>query len=145
MDLDRWDKADRTARENAVGRRLDTGAPLTGTRAGDPPDLSAVDRLGFPVIDAASHMRRAMPAQPHERILRRPYAYDDTPAPGTRTNTGLVFVSFQANPVRQFVPIQRRLDEADLLGLWTTPIGSGVYAVLPGAREGEHLGAALLA
>jgi dye decolorizing peroxidase len=144
MDLDRWDRADRTARENAVGRRLDTGAPLTGTRASDPPDLHAVDRLGFPVIDAASHMRRAMPAAPHERILRRPYAYDDAPAPGTRTNTGLLFVSFQADPVRQFVPIQRRLDEADLLGLWTTPIGSGVYAVLPGAREEEHLGAALL-
>ena len=140
-----WDAADRTARENALGRTLSPGAPLTGGRASDPPDLLATDGLGFPVIDAASHMRRAMPAEPHERILRQPYAYDDAPAPGARTNTGLVFVSFQADPVRQFLPIQRRLAEADLMNIWTTPIGSGVYAVLPGAQPGEALGAALLA
>ena len=85
-----------------------------------------------------------MPAEPHERILRQPYAYDDAPAPGERTNTGLVFVSFQADPVRQFLPIQRRLAEADLMNIWTTPLSSGVYAVLPGARPGEPLGADLL-
>ncbi|WP_404392493.1 Dyp-type peroxidase [Humibacillus xanthopallidus] len=145
MNLETWDEADRTARENAVGRTLSTGAPVTGERASDPPDLLATDGLGFPVIDAASHMRRAMPAEPHERILRQPYSYDDAPAPGARTNTGLVFVSFQADPVRQFLPLQRRLAEADLMNIWTTPIGSGVYAVLPGAQPGEVLGAALLA
>ncbi|EWT00066.1 peroxidase [Intrasporangium oryzae NRRL B-24470] len=144
MDLDRWDAADRRARENAVGRRLSDGAPLTGTSETDPPDLLAKDGLGFPVIDGASHMRRAMPQQPHERILRRPYSYDDPPGPDARTDSGLVFVSFQADPVRQFVPIQRRLAEADLLNIWTTPVGSAVYAVLPGARPGETLGQALL-
>ena len=46
--------------------------------------------------------------------------------------------------MRQFVPVQRRLAEADLLNLWTTPIGSAVFAVLPGAQPGEVLGEALL-
>jgi dye decolorizing peroxidase len=144
MDLDAWDRADRTARENAVGRRLSNGAPLTGKVASDPPDLDARDALGFPVIDPASHVRRAMPAEPHENILRRPYSYDDPPPAGRRSDSGLVFVAFQADPIRQFVPIQRRLAEADLLNLWTTPVGSAVYGVLPGARDGEHLGQALL-
>ena len=85
-----------------------------------------------------------MPAEPHERILRAPYSYDDPPVGTARTNTGLVFVAFQADPVHAFVPIQRRLAEADLMNIWTTPIGSSVYAVLPGARAGETLGQALL-
>ncbi|GAA6524700.1 Dyp-type peroxidase [Intrasporangium sp. DVR] len=144
MNLDSWDEVDRAGRENAIGRRLASGAPLTGRAESDVPDLGATDELGFPVIDPVSHMRRAMPAAPHERILRAPYSYDDAPAPGHRSNSGLVFVSFQADPVRQFVPIQRRLADADLLNIWTTPVSSGVYAVLPGAEAGEDLAAALL-
>jgi dye decolorizing peroxidase len=144
MRLDAWDKADRVAREHAVGRRLSDGAPLTGQRETDPPDLLAKDPLGFPVIDPASHLRRAMPVEGHERILRRPYSYDDVPGEGSDSDSGLVFVSFQADPVRQFVPIQRRLAEADLLNIWTVPVGSAVYAVLPGARAGEILGQDLL-
>jgi dye decolorizing peroxidase len=144
MNMDSWDEVDRGARENAVGRRLASGAPLTGNAETDPPDLGATDELGFPVIDPVSHLRRAMPAAPEERILRAPYSYDDAPGPGQRSNSGLVFVAYQADPVRQFVPIQQRLADADLLNIWTTPIGSGVYAVLPGAAPGEDLGAALL-
>ncbi|MDC5697009.1 Dyp-type peroxidase [Intrasporangium calvum] len=145
MNLDTWDEVDRAGREHAIGRRIATGAPLTGRVESDVPDLAATDALGFPVIDPVSHMRRAMPLAPHERILRAPYSYDDAPGPGERSNSGLVFVSFQADPVRQFVPIQQRLAEADLLNIWTTPVSSGVYAVLPGAGAGEDLGAALLA
>jgi len=144
MNLDTWDQIDRAGREHAIGRRLGSGAPLTGRVEADLPDLAATDDLGFPVIDPVSHVRRAMPTAPHERILRAPYSYDDPPAPGQRSNCGLVFVSFQADPVRQFVPIQQRLAEADLLNIWTTPLSSGVYAVLPGAQAGEDLGAALL-
>lgn len=143
MDMDRWDRADRAARENAVGRRLSDGAPVTG---GGSVDLSATDELGFTVVDQAAHVRRAMPAagQPHERILRRPYSYDDASVAGGQRDSGLLFASFQADPVAQFVPIQRRLAEADLLNLWTVPVGSAVYAVLPGALPGEVLGHTLL-
>ncbi len=47
--------------------------------------------------------------------------------------------------MRQFVPVQRRLAAMDLLNLWTVPVGSAVFAVLPGARQGEILGQAMLA
>ena len=75
-----------------------------------------------------------MPAEPHERILRQPFAYDDAPAPGARSNTGLVFVSYQADPVRQFLPVQRRLAEADLMGprCWPDRTADALDASPPG-------------
>ncbi len=144
MDLDKWDRADRLSRENAIGRRLDTGAPITGHVLGDTPDLDAVDGLGFHVIDDAAHVRRAHGIGV-ERFLRRPYSYDDPPEGETVSNSGLLFAAFCANPLTQFLPVQRRLAEKDLLNLWTTPIGSAVFAILPGAREGEILGQGLVA
>jgi dye decolorizing peroxidase len=145
MDLDRWDTVDRVARENAVGRRLSDGAPVTapaGAGAGATMDLAAVDPLGLPVVDEAAHVRRAHAAAPHERFLRRPYSYDEGGADAG--GAGLLFAAYCADPVRQLLPVQRRLAEKDLLNLWTTPVGSVVVAVLPGAREGEVLGEAML-
>ncbi|MCA1783696.1 MAG: Dyp-type peroxidase [Dermatophilaceae bacterium] len=145
MDLDDWDRADRRSREHSIGRRLDDGAPLTGGTELTSPDLEALGGDGFPVIDTFSHMRRAMPQAPHERFLRRPYSYDDAPEDGQVSNSGLLFIVFATDPVRQFVPVQQRLADADLLNLWTTPVGSAVFAVLPGCTEGEILGGELLA
>jgi dye decolorizing peroxidase len=45
---------------------------------------------------------------------------------------------------RQFVPVQRRLAELDLLNQWTTPVGSAVFAILPGCAEGGWLGESVL-
>ena len=144
MDLDTWDRVDRGSRENAIGRRLDTGAPVTGRDLTEAPDLDAVDNLGFHRIDDAAHLRRAHGTAPHERFLRRPYSYDDPPEEGALSNSGLLFAAYCADPVRQFVPVQRRLAELDLLNLWTKPIGSAVFAMLPGASDGEILGQALV-
>ena len=145
MDLDNWDKVDRVGRENAMGRRLADGAPLTGSREGDAPDFDATDDLGFPVIDAVSHVRRAHAAAPAERFLRRPFSYDDRPEDGGLSDVGLIFVTFQGDVDRQFVPVQRRLAEADLMNVWTTPVGSAVFAVPPGCAEGGFVGETLLA
>lgn len=144
MELDTWDEVDRTARERTIGRRLDDGRPLTGGRLEDDPDLEALDANGLEVIDPFAHVRRARTKDRRQRILRRPYNYDGPPPPGELTDAGLVFVSFQADLEAQFVPLQRRLAELDLLNQWTTPIGSAVFAVLPGARRGEQLGQSLL-
>ncbi|MBD8079614.1 Dyp-type peroxidase [Cellulosimicrobium arenosum] len=144
MDLDTWDELDRSGREQAVGRRLDTGAPLTGTHEHDEPDLAAKDANGLDVIGPFAHIRRARTDDAGQRFLRRAYNYDAPPSPGALSDSGLVFVTFQADVDRQFVPIQQRLDELDLLNEWTTPVGSAVFAVPPGARPGEYLGQVLL-
>lgn len=139
MNVDVWQSLDRTAQENAIGRRLTNGAPLTGTKATDPIDLEKTDELGLTVINPAAHVPRAMPKKTGERILRRPYSYEVARDDGT-SDRGLVFVAFCADVVRQFVPIQQRLAEADLLNTWTTPIGSGVYLLPAAPRPGRYLG-----
>ena len=145
MELDTWDEVDRPARESTIGRRLDNGAPLTGEQEHDEPDLAAVTELGFPVIETFAHIRRARSDDGRQRFLRRPYNFAEAPEPGRTSNSGLVFITFQTDVDAQFLPIQRRLDELDLLNQWTTPIGSAVFAVLPGCTPRSYLGASLLA
>ncbi|KZE42947.1 Dyp-type peroxidase [Microbacterium sp. T32] len=144
MDLDKWDRLDRPGRDQAVGRFQSTGAPLTGTDEFDEPDFAATDAIGFPVIPEFSHLRRSRSDDPGQRIFRRGYNYDDAPPTGTVSDAGLLFVSFQADIDRQFVPLQRRLDELDLLNEWTTPIGSAVFALPPGCAEGGFIGEGIL-
>jgi len=144
MDLDKWDRLDRPGREDSVGRTLANGAPLTGTAEHDEPDFAAKTTIGFPVIPEFSHMRRSRPDDTRQRIFRRGYNYDERPAGDQVSDSGLIFVSFQADVDAQFVPIQRRLDELDLLNEWTTPIGSAVFAVPPGCQPGGYVGQTLL-
>ncbi|PFG18830.1 Dyp-type peroxidase [Serinibacter salmoneus] len=143
MDMETWDDLAREGREESVGRTLETGAPLTGVAEHDEPDFEAVGPLGFPVIAAEAHIRRARSADTSQRFYRRGYNYDETPGPGETSRSGLIFTTYQADPVAQFVPVQQRLDELDLLNQWTTPIGSAVFAIPPGCREGGYIGETL--
>ncbi|MGX1769637.1 Dyp-type peroxidase [Dietzia sp. NPDC055343] len=144
MTMDTWEEIERSSRELTIGRTLATGAPLTGTTEHDPADFEAIDRTGLPVIPTESHIARARPRVRAETILRRPYNYDDVPDSGQISNSGLLFASYQADPVRQFVPIQQRLAEQDMLNTWTVPIGSAVFAIPPGCHEGGYVGESAL-
>ncbi|GGK91611.1 Dyp-type peroxidase [Nocardia jinanensis] len=144
MTLDTWDEIDPEARELTVGRTLATGAPLTGTGEFDEPDFTAVDTDGIPVIPPSSHIARAHHRHDGERFHRRGYNYDDAPAPGTISNSGLLFSAYQRDVRTQFLPVQRRLAEFDALNIWTTPVGSAVFVIPPGVREpGGYIGETL--
>ncbi|EGD53298.1 Dyp-type peroxidase [Gordonia neofelifaecis] len=146
MHMDTWEALDRRGRELSTGRTLDNGAPLTGAEEFDEPDFTAT-RGGIPVIPASSHIARAHRRSDAEQFLRRGFNYDDPPEPGgdDTSNSGLIFAAYQRNPLTQYVPVQQRLAEHDDLNEWTTPIGSSVYAILPGAGESRPLGASLFA
>ncbi|NHO80873.1 Dyp-type peroxidase [Micromonospora sp. CMU55-4] len=144
MNLETWDLLGRADRELAVGRRLDTGAPLTGEAEHDEPDFAALGPDGLTVIPDFSHLTRARVTDDRQKILRRPYNYDGAPTAEGHADSGLVFAAYQADIARQFLPIQRRLAERDLLNEWTTPIGSAVFAVPPGCPEGGWIGQQLL-
>ncbi|MCI2265231.1 Dyp-type peroxidase [Sediminivirga luteola] len=144
MDLEGWDRLDRPGREQSVGRTLGNGAPLTGGNEHDEPDFEALNAQGFTVIPPFAHIRRARSENPRERIVRRSYNYDDPPSAGQISDSGMIFMSCQADVDRQFVPIQRRLDELDLLNQWTTPVGSAVFAVPPGCGADGYIGETLL-
>lgn len=149
MDLDTWDRLDRSGRDQAIGRFQSNGAPLTSSPHGeaaefDAPDFEATTPIGFTVIPEFSHMARARPVESHERIFRRAYNYQGPPAGGELSDSGLIFATYQADVERQFTPIQRRLDELDLLNEWTTPVGSAVFAIPPGCGESGFIGDTLL-
>lgn len=138
-EMDSWDELDRTRKELVIGRRLDTGAPLTGGREDDEPDLTA-RRGGIPVIPPDAHIALARHRTEAEQFLRRPYNYDDPPPAGQTTDSGLIFASYQRDPARQFVPVQRRLAESDALNEWVTTVGSATFAIPPGVGEEGYLG-----
>lgn len=143
-EMDTWDELDRTSKELTVGRRLDSGAPLTGHRESDEPDLLATVN-GIPVIPPNSHIALARHRTDGEQFLRRPYNFDDPPTPGQTTDSGLIFAAYQRNPARQFSPVQERLAQADALNEWITTIGSATFAILPGVEEeGDFLGRPLV-
>ncbi|MDF5752809.1 Dyp-type peroxidase [Spongiactinospora sp. TRM90649] len=143
-EMETWDAADRVAKEFTVGRRMDDGAPLTGTREHDEPDFAKLNAAGLPVISEYAHIRRARTADPALRIFRRVYNYDEGLSADGRADSGLVFASYQADVTRQFLPVQERLAEADLLNEWTTPIGSALFAVPPGCGPDGWIGEGLL-
>lgn len=143
MDVDTWDEVDRTGREFSVGRNLKNGAPTTGTLEHDEPDFEATTPLGFSVIAAHAHIRRARSEKSTERIFRRGYNYDDQPEGKKISNSGLIFVSYQKSVAKQYIPLQRRLADLDALNQWTTPIGSAVFLIPPGCVEGGFVGESL--
>ena len=144
MDFAGWDKLDDTKKETAMGRNLHNGAPLTGTKEFDTPDLKATYENGMPVIASFAHVRRAKTDNPAEKFLRRPLNYEDGLLPSGEPNAGLIFAAYMADIQKQFVPVQQRLADLDLMNTWTTPIGSAVFALPPGCQPGGYIGEGLL-
>jgi dye decolorizing peroxidase len=144
MELEAWDRVDRPDREKTIGRTLETGAPLTGGSEYSEPDFEAKNVVGLPVIPDFSHMKRARPTTSEEVFYRRGYNYEVPHVVGKSGEAGLLFEAMAWNPAQQFVPVQNRLAELDLLNLYTTPVGSSVFALPPGCQEGGFLGDSLL-
>jgi dye decolorizing peroxidase len=143
MDLGRWSSLSTRQREEVFGRTAADGSPLSGGTPHDRPDLEARDANGLSAIPLFSHVRLAAPAQPGERLLRRPFNYDSGQTPNG-PDAGLIFAAYCADPDRQYVAMQRRLADHDLLSSWVTAVGSAVFAVPPGFGQGGYLGESLL-
>lgn len=139
MLMDEWDQLERPAKEIAVGRTLETGAPLGGAFESDPVDLQALDPNGLPMIPRDAHVRIAHANSAEESILRRPYNYDEGIIDG-KADMGLIFAAYTKNPTKSFIPMQKRLAESDAMNRWLTTIGSAAYVILPGVAEGGVLG-----
>jgi deferrochelatase/peroxidase EfeB len=137
--IDEWDGSSLAEQEEAIGRRKESGAPLTGRQERDDVDLAAVDVDGLPLIPPNAHVRVSAPgSNGGARILRRSYSFVDRGV--GRLAAGLLFLAFQRDPRSQFVPIQRQLARADALNRYARHTGSAVFAMFPGTRRGGALG-----
>ncbi len=145
MLLDDWEKLSLREQEGVIGRRKTDGAPLSGGDETTEMDLEKTDAKGNLVVPFNAHARITRPDQNGgAAMLRRPFSYHDgIDADGT-PDAGLLFVCWQADPLRGFVPVQRKLDRGDALTPFVRHEASGLFAVPGGAAEGESVGQALL-
>ncbi|HUE27562.1 MAG TPA: Dyp-type peroxidase, partial [Solirubrobacteraceae bacterium] len=113
MLLGRWDGVGLAQQEQTFGRQKLSGAPLGALHEHDPVQLRA-RRHGHAVIPLDAHIRLASPSyNAGERILRRGYSYvDGVDRSADAAAGGLLFICYQRDPRRQFIPIQRKLAES---------------------------------
>ena len=144
MTIETWDRTALREQERIVGRTKGEGAPLSGGTEFTAPDFDATGRADAPLIDEAAHVRLAHPTvNAGATLLRRGYNFVDGNDDLGRLNAGLFFICFQRDPRAQFVPIQLQLAKNDAMNEYLRHVGSGIFAVPPGAKEGRPIGAAL--
>ena len=145
MLLHKWENQPLDAQERVIGRRKDTGAPLSGGYERTPLDFTALDKTGQPLIPPSAHIRVAHPDFNNgARMLRRGYSYDDG-YDEAGAAAGLFLQVFQADPRAAFVPVQRRMTDIDALVAFIRHEASALFAVPPGvAGPDGYVGEQLL-
>ncbi|MEU9353356.1 iron uptake transporter deferrochelatase/peroxidase subunit [Streptomyces griseoloalbus] len=145
MLLDDWEKLPVKEQENVIGRRKSDGAPLSGGTETSEMDLEKTDSRGNLLVPFNAHARITRPDQNGgAAMLRRPFSYHDGIDTDGVPDAGLLFICWQADPLRGFVPVQRKLDRGDALTPFVRHEASGLFAVPGGAAEGEYVGQRLL-
>ena len=140
-----WDRASLDDQQQTIGREKDNGAPLGRQAEFDAVPLGERGSDGKPVVPVDAHIRLAAPStNDGVSILRRGYSFTDGIDPVTgQLDAGLFFICFQRDPRTQFVPLQHRLASSDALNEYIKHVGSGIFAVPPGAQPGGFVGESL--
>jgi len=144
MIIENWDRVQLGEQEMLVGRSKGEGAPLSGGTEFTDPDFEATGAADKPLIDTNAHVKLAHhSSNGGARMLRRGYNFVDGNDELGRLDAGLFFLSFQRSP-EQFITVQQSL-AADGLNEYLKHVGSAIFAVPAGVREGEFVGQALFA
>ncbi|WP_220199282.1 iron uptake transporter deferrochelatase/peroxidase subunit [Ktedonospora formicarum] len=145
MHLESWDRDFLADQEKVFGRRKVSGAPFNGKEEFDAVDLNAKHPDGTPMIATQAHIRLAA-EDTSIKILRRGYSFTDGMDITTgEQDAGLFFIAFNRDPRKQFIPLQTKLGQQDLLNEYITHNGSAIFACPPGTHEGGFIGEALFA
>lgn len=146
MLLTSWDTQTAAAQDKVIGRHKATGAPLSGGTEHTPVDLSAQNPDGSLAVRGDAHIRLAAPAgNGGAAMLRRGLSYDDGLTADGEPDAGLLFLAWQADPGRGFVPVQQHLTRGmDALNRFTAHETSALFAMPPAPKTGGYLGQPLL-
>ncbi|WP_346149788.1 Dyp-type peroxidase [Nonomuraea recticatena] len=169
MDLPKWDTSTALQQDQSIGRRRDTGAPLSGGHEFTPPDFGRTGPDGEPVIPPDSHLAlvrdipmlrrsynydyafqaRAEPAGEHDHhgADRPGHSHDDPLHDHAGTghdtyDTGVLFCAYLRDP-GDFIRAQQKMAAADRLNAFIQHTGSAIFAIPRAVQPGRHLAAAL--
>ena len=145
MLVETWDRTPLVEQEAIIGRIKGSGAPLGKTDEFAEIDFTVRGTDGELVVPEVAHVRLAHPDQNGgARMLRRGYNFVDGSDGLGRLNAGLFFISYQRDPHKQFVPVQRQLARQDVMNEYIRHVSSGLFACPPGVRgAGDFWGRAL--
>lgn len=152
--LEHWDQMKLGFQERTFGRHKLSGAPLGETNEFQPLDLAATDKDGNAIIPATAHARLAAPGENGgAQMLRRAYNYSDGASfvaerwppwkQAREYDAGLMFIAYQKDPRRSFIPMFDKMSRLDALNQFTTHVGSAIFACPGGVRKGGYIGQAL--
>ncbi len=148
MRIETWDRESLSGQEAIIGRTKGSGGPLSGGDEFDEIDFDKEDEAGDPAIALKSHVRLAHPDfNQGAKLLRRGYNFVDGSNGLGQLSAGLFFISYQRDPEKQFVQVQRSLAglQNDLLNEYIVHVGSGLFACPPGVTKDGYWGEKLFA
>jgi deferrochelatase/peroxidase EfeB len=141
FDIETWDRSALLEQEQVFGRNKGEGAPLSGGSEFTKPDFEAKNALGEKAIAEDSHVALAHPTRHGgTKLHRRAYNYSNGTDRVGHIDAGLLFLSFQKDLEKQFVPIQRALANNDRMNEYIKVVGSAAYACPPGLAPGQYWG-----
>jgi deferrochelatase/peroxidase EfeB len=146
MTIETWDRQSLREQEAVIGRTKAEGAPLSGGSEFSEPDFALLGRGDLPLIPRDSHVALVHPdANDGAQMLRRGYNFVDGSTGLGRLDAGLFFLAYVIDPRTHFIPIQTKIGIGDAMSEYLQHTGSALFAIPPGAAEGEYIGQALFA
>lgn len=140
-DVETWESDRISDQERLVGRRKDTGAPLSNPDGDefDIPDLNAKDADGNYLIDPNSHVAITSDQRLGFKVLRRSYNYWTGLNDHGDQNAGFLNCVFVNDPYRYWL-LRDDMGRYDRLNEYYYDDYRGVYAVPHAPATGTYLG-----
>jgi len=143
--MEHWDQMPQAYQEGAVGEMKHPSMP------GDQSQTNGKASSDNIVVEDTSPPHLALVSPGRDSMVRRSYSYNDGVnftterwppwRQGLEYDAGMFFICFQRDPRTGFIAVFREMANRDSrLNQFWTHVGGGLFAIPPGAKQGEYIG-----